>query len=105
MIERFHAMNRSAKLLAATLLALGACATAANAGCEGRKTTGTIVGGATGGVVGSVITHGSPVGLIGGAVVGGLAGHTIASGNCEPEHHYRHGYYDRYGHWHRYASR
>jgi osmotically inducible lipoprotein OsmB len=97
-------MNRTAKLLAASMLALGACATAASASCEGRKTTGTVVGGATGGVVGDVITHGSPVGLIGGAVVGGLAGHSIASDNCGPHHYAHHGYYDRYHHWHRYAS-
>jgi len=97
-------MNRTAKFLAATILALGACATAANASCDGRKTTGTVVGGATGGVLGSVITHGSPVGIIGGAVVGGVAGHSIASDNCTSHHYYRHGYYDRYHHWHRYAS-
>lgn len=97
-------LNRTAKLMAATALALAACATAANAGCEGRRTTGTVVGGATGGVLGSVITHGSPVGIIGGAVVGGVAGHSIASDNCSGHAYRRHGYYDRYHHWHRYAS-
>jgi hypothetical protein len=44
------------------------------------------------------------VGVVGGAVVGGLAGHSIARSNCD--HHYRrHGYYDRHHHWHYYASR
>jgi osmotically inducible lipoprotein OsmB len=96
-------MNRIAKILAATMLALGGCATAANASCDGRKTTGTLLGGATGGVVGSVITHGSPVGIIGGAVVGGVAGHSIASNNCTGHHYSRSGYYDRYHHWHHYS--
>ncbi|HEY2071633.1 MAG TPA: glycine zipper 2TM domain-containing protein [Rhizomicrobium sp.] len=95
-------LNR--KILAAAIVAFGAVASAANAGCDSRKTTGTVVGGATGGIVGSAITHGSPVGIVGGAVVGGLAGHSIAADNC-PAHHYRHGYYDRDHHWHRYASR
>jgi osmotically inducible lipoprotein OsmB len=94
---------RASKLLLIATLALGAVSTAADAGCEGRKTTGTVVGGATGGVLGSALTHGSAVGVVGGAVVGGLAGHSIASDNCT-SHHYRHGYYDRYHHWHRYAS-
>jgi osmotically inducible lipoprotein OsmB len=96
--------NRVAKILAVSALALGATMTAANADCEGRKTTGTVLGAGTGGVLGSVITHGSAVGIIGGAVVGGVAGHSIASDNCG--HHYRHqGYYDRHHHWHHYASR
>ncbi len=99
-------MNRTARMLAIALTALGACATAANAGCEGRKTTGTVVGGATGGVLGSAITHGSAVGVIGGAVVGGLAGHSIAADNCHGHYyHHRTGYYDSHHHWHRYASR
>jgi len=95
---------RIVKALAIGILAAGTLASAANAGCEGRKTTGTVVGAGTGGILGSALTHGSAVGVVGGAVVGGLAGHSIASDNCGPSH-YRHGYYDRYHHWHRYASR
>jgi osmotically inducible lipoprotein OsmB len=93
--------TRSTKILAVSILALGAVATSANAGCEGKKTTGTVLGAGTGGVIGDVVTHGSAVGLIGGAVVGGLAGHSIAANNCH--HYYRHGYYDRYHHWHTYG--
>jgi len=37
-------------------------------------------------------------------VLGGVAGHTIASDNCRDErHHYRRGYYDRDHHWHYYS--
>ncbi|HWA92496.1 MAG TPA: glycine zipper 2TM domain-containing protein [Rhizomicrobium sp.] len=98
---------RAFKILTISVLALGACATAADAGCQGRKTTGTVVGAAGGGVLGNVITHGSVVGTVGGAVVGGLAGHSIAAGNChrtrETRYEYRHGrrgYYDRDRRWH-----
>lgn len=93
---------RTAKIVAIGILAGIVTTAAANAGCEGRKTTGTVIGAGTGGVLGDVITHGSAVGLIGGAVVGGLAGHTIAANNCH-HRYYRHGYYDRYHHWHNYA--
>ncbi|HXL99888.1 MAG TPA: glycine zipper 2TM domain-containing protein [Rhizomicrobium sp.] len=95
--------NHAVKFLAVAALALGAATTAANAGCEGRKTTGTVVGGATGGIVGSAITHGSVVGVVGGAVVGGLAGHSIAGDGCHSHYHHT-GYYDRDHHWHRYAT-
>lgn len=95
-----------ARTLAASVLALCVATTAADAGCQGRKTTGTVVGAGAGGLLGSAITHGSAVGVVGGAVVGGLAGHSIAANGCHRAHYsyeYRHGrrgYYDRYHHWH-----
>jgi len=94
------------KLLAVSLALLCAVATAADAGCQGRKTTGTIVGAGAGGVLGNVITHGSVVGTVGGAVAGVVAGHSIAPSNCTYHRHRysyrngRRGYYDRYHHWH-----
>ncbi len=93
------------KPLAISLALLCGVATAADAGCQGRKTTGTVVGAGAGGVLGNVITHGSVVGTVGGAVVGGVAGHSIAASNCTYHHRYsyhngRRGYYDRYHHWH-----
>jgi osmotically inducible lipoprotein OsmB len=95
-------LTRAAKLIAISTLALGTAITAANADC-GHKAVGTAVGAVGGGVVGSVITHGSPVGLIAGAVGGGLIGHSVA--HCHSHYYHRTGYYDRYHHWHRYASR
>ncbi|HEY1837083.1 MAG: hypothetical protein WBQ17_09270 [Rhizomicrobium sp.] len=53
-------------------------------------------------MIGDVVTHGSVVGLVGGAVVGGLAGHSIGASQCH-HRYYRHGYYDRYHHWHSYG--
>lgn len=97
---------RLVKVLAASALLLGAAATSADAGCQGRKTTGTVVGAAGGGVLGNVITHGSVIGTVGGAVVGGVAGHSIAASNCHRDsarygyRNGRRGYYDRHHHWH-----
>jgi osmotically inducible lipoprotein OsmB len=94
-----------AKTFAISMLALCTVATTADAGCQGRKTTGTVVGAGAGGVLGNVITHGSVIGTVGGAVVGGLAGHSIAKDNCGSNRHYsyrhgRRGYYDRDHQWH-----
>jgi osmotically inducible lipoprotein OsmB len=94
-----------AKTFAISMIALCAVATASDAGCQGRKTTGTVVGSGAGGVLGNVITHGSVVGTVGGAVVGGLAGHSIAKSDCSYRRHYsyrhgRRGYYDRDNRWH-----
>jgi uncharacterized protein YcfJ len=68
-------------LTAALSLSLLAAPTEAQASCQGRKTTGTIVGAAGGALVGNALWHGG-----GGAVVGGLggavAGHEIAKSGC-----------------------
>jgi osmotically inducible lipoprotein OsmB len=90
--------RKLAGMFALSILILGA--SAADAGCQGRKTTGTVIGAGAGGVLGNVITHGSVVGTVGGAVVGGVAGHSIAASNCYNYRHGRRGYYDRYHHWH-----
>ena len=73
--------------------------TAASASCQGRKDTGTILGGVGGALLGNSISRGG-----GGAVVGGLGGavvgHEIAKGGCGSSRHasYRHSHS-------RYASR
>jgi len=98
--------TRIAKIAAISVLALGTAATTADASCHSRKTTGTVVGAGTGGLLGAAITHGSPVGIVGGAVVGGLAGHSIGASGCR-SHYYRHhrrGYYDSRHHWHYYRD-
>ena len=94
-----------ARTVVLALAALCVIASPADAGCRGRKTTGTVVGAGAGGVLGNVITHGSVVGTVGGAVVGGVAGHSIAAGNCTTHRHYRYrngrrGYYDSRHRWH-----
>jgi hypothetical protein len=95
-------MKNVGKIVALTAVALGISLTAANAQCH--TTRNTLIGAGAGSVVLGAVTH-SPAGWIGGAVLGGFAGHTISSNNCHDyyRHHYRHGYYDRYHHWHRYS--
>jgi osmotically inducible lipoprotein OsmB len=60
------------RLVALTaLLSLGAC------GGMSQRGEDTAVGAGVGGVAGAVLTGGSPVGTIGGAVVGGVVGNQI----------------------------
>ena len=77
-------------LAAAISLPLMVGPTDANASCQSRKTTGTLIlGGVGGALIGNSISRGG-----GGAVVGGLGGavlgHEIAKGGCGPS---RHAYY------------
>jgi uncharacterized protein YcfJ len=78
-----------AALAAAFALPLVVASTDANASCQGRKETGTILGGVGGALIGNSISRGG-----GGAVVGGLGGavlgHEIAKSGC---HGSRHAYY------------
>ena len=57
-------------------------ATAANASCQSRKNTGTVIGGLGGALLGNSISRGG-----GGAIIGGLGGavvgHEIAKGGCD----------------------
>ncbi|THD57956.1 glycine zipper 2TM domain-containing protein [Phenylobacterium sp.] len=63
--------------------------TSANASCEQRKNTGTLLGGVGGALIGNSISKGA-----GGAIIGGLGGavvgHEIAKSGCGS---YRHAYY------------
>jgi osmotically inducible lipoprotein OsmB len=56
---------------AALLLGLG--------GCAGMSTQekNTAIGAGAGAVGGAILTGGSPVGVVGGAVVGGVVGHEV----------------------------
>lgn len=52
-------------------------------GCSGmtRQDQNTAVGAGIGGVAGAVLTDGSPIGTVGGAVVGGVIGHEVNTGD------------------------
>lgn len=56
---------------AATLLGLGGCA-----GMSAREKS-TAIGAGAGALGGAILTGGSPVGTVGGAVVGGVIGHEV----------------------------
>jgi len=92
--------KRAGKIVALTALIMSVTVAGADAACH--RATSTLLGAGAGSVVLGALTH-SPAGWIGGAVLGGFAGHTIASDNCRSEHHERHGYYDRNHHWHSYG--
>jgi osmotically inducible lipoprotein OsmB len=55
----------------ALLLTVGGCANMS------EKDTDTALGAGAGGVAGAVVTGGSPIGIVGGAAVGGLIGRVI----------------------------
>ncbi|WMC10108.1 glycine zipper 2TM domain-containing protein [Oceanimonas pelagia] len=60
-----------AGVAAVLLLGLSACANMSD------RERNTAIGAGVGGVAGSVLTHGSAVGTIGGAVVGGVIGNQV----------------------------
>ena len=73
-------------LAAAFTLPLVVGSTEANASCQGRKNTGTLIGGVGGALLGNSISRGG-----GGAVIGGLGGavvgHEIAKSGCGASRH------------------
>jgi len=73
-----------AAIIAAPLI-LGA--SEASASCQSRKTTGTLLGGVGGALLGNSISHGG-----GGAVIGGLGGavvgHQIGKSGCDTRRTY-----------------
>lgn len=83
-MRRTFALTALAALVAAPLL-IGS--TDANASCQSRKNTGTVLGGVGGALVGNSISHGG-----GGAVIGGLGGavlgHEIARSGCNTRRTY-----------------
>jgi hypothetical protein len=97
-------LNRMTRIVAATVLALGAGTAVANAdSCSGHgHGTGTVLGAVGGGAIGSAVSHGSLFGVLGGAVLGGLAGNAVSRDvDCRHGHYYHSRYYYRDGH--RYA--
>ncbi|HTK34603.1 MAG TPA: glycine zipper 2TM domain-containing protein [Caulobacteraceae bacterium] len=70
-------------LLTALSLPLLAVPSAASASCSGRKTTGTVIGGVGGALLGNQIAHGG-VGAIVGGLGGAVVGHEIgrSGGDC-----------------------
>ena len=104
-----------ASLASALVLPVLAAPTAAQASCEGRKMTGTVLGGVGGALIGNSISRGGGGALIGG-LGGAVLGHEIAKSGCghsyrreavygrryrgeadEAPHAVRYVYYDQYG--------
>ena len=89
MIRRTITATALAALVAVPLIA---GPTSASASCQSRKTTGTVLGGVGGALLGNSISHGG-----GGAIIGGLGGavvgHEIGKSGCRT--YTRHAYYRR----------
>lgn len=68
-------MNSTLKTLGIIVISSGLSA------CAGMSQTekGTLVGAGTGAVAGSIISGGNPIGLVGGAVAGGIVGHEVGA--------------------------
>src|SRR3569833_2114975 len=105
-------MNRVAKIAAAAALVLGAGTVSATAACDGDASTETVLGAGSGALVGGLASH-SIVGAAVGGVAGGLIGNSIGHSNnraaCRRAARYysynreRSAYYiDRYGRRHYY---
>lgn len=71
------------KITLTTLAAIAAlgigCGSALADECSGHDhTTGTVLGGVGGGLIGGLASHGNGLAILGGALVGGLAGNAIS---------------------------
>jgi len=73
-------MTRFAKIAAAAVIALGAGTVSAYAACDGDASTETVLGAGSGALVGGLASH-SIVGAAVGGVAGGLIGNTIGHSN------------------------
>lgn len=96
-------MNTVAKIAAAAVIALGAGTVSASAACNGDTGTETVLGAGSGALVGGLASHSIAGAAIGG-VAGGLIGNAIGQSNnredCRREAYYydRH-YYDGRDYW------
>jgi hypothetical protein len=86
-------MKSFAKIAAAAVFALGAGTVAANAACDGDAGTETVLGAGSGALVGGLASH-SIVGAAVGGVAGGLIGNSIGHSNNREDCR-RDAYYDR----------
>jgi outer membrane lipoprotein SlyB len=105
-------MTRFAKISAAAAIVLAAGTISASAACDGDASTETVLGAGSGALVGGLASH-SIVGAAVGGVAGGLIGNSIGHSNNRADcrraararatHHERDAYYvDRYGRRHYY---
>src|ERR1700749_2520632 len=103
-------MTRFAKIAAAAVIALGAGTISASAACNGDASTETVLGAGSGALVGGLASHsivGAAVGGVVGGPIGDLTGHSNNRSDCRRAaraHEYRRehdAYYtDRYGRRH-----
>jgi hypothetical protein len=102
-------MKRIATIAAAAVIALGAGTVSAFAACNGDAGTETALGAGSGALVGGLASHsivGAVVGGVAGGVIGNSIGHSNNRADCRRDRAYRHDrdsyYNDRDGHRHYY---
>jgi len=76
-----HILLKTSLTAALALAAYAAAPGSAQASCEGRTMTGTVIGGVGGALIGNAISHG-PGGTILGGLGGAVVGHEIARSGC-----------------------
>jgi hypothetical protein len=101
-------MNRLARISAAAVIVLGAGTASAFAACNGDASTETALGAGSGALVGGLASHsivGAVVGGVGGGLIGNSIGHSNNRADCRRDAHRYHRehdsyYIDRDGHRH-----
>lgn len=87
-------MRSFAKIAAAAIIALGAGTLSANAACDGDASTETVLGAGSGALVGGLASHsvaGAAIGGIAGGLIGNSIGHSNNREDCRRDAYY----YDR----------
>src|SRR5436305_12647590 len=105
-------MKSFAKITAAAVFALGVGTVSANAACNGDASTETVLGAGSGALVGGLASHsiaGAAIGGVAGGLIGNSIGHSNNRADCRRAararsyHHEHDAYYtDKYGRRHYY---
>ena len=88
-------MNTVAKIAAAAIIALGAGTLSASAACDGDAGTETVLGAGSGALVGGLASHsiaGAAIGGVAGGLIGNSIGHSNNRADCRraaARHEYR----------------
>jgi hypothetical protein len=80
------------KITAASLLLLGAGTVSANAACDGDASTETVLGAGSGALVGGLASHsiaGAAIGGVAGGLIGNSIGHSNNREDCRRDAYYR----------------
>src|SRR5476649_386100 len=80
------------KIVVASLLLMGAGTVSANAACDGDTSTETVLGAGSGALVGGLASHsiaGAAIGGVAGGLIGNSIGHSNNREDCRRDSYYR----------------
>jgi hypothetical protein len=86
------------KIVVASLLLMGAGTVSANAACDGDASTETVLGAGSGALVGGLASHsiaGAAIGGVAGGLIGNSIGHSSNREDCRRDAYYRDQEYNR----------